>query len=330
MRFVVYGAGAVGGVIGAKLALAGHEVVLIARGAHLEAIRAGGLRLEEPTGSRTLAVEAAGTPGEVRFRPDDVVLLATKSQDTAGALGTLVTALESPGVEGVVTTASLPVVCAQNGVHNEMVALRRFARVYAMCVLAPTAHMRPGVVESYSTPVTGILDVGSFPQGVDELAEDLAAAMRGASFESVARPDVMRWKYRKLLTNLANALDAVCGETPWPEGMAEEALAEGDAVLAAAGIDVASPAEDRERRGELLNLRPVAGARRRGGSTWQSLARGTGAVETDFLNGEIVLLGRLHGVGTPCNERLRSAAAICARNGFAPGSPEALAVLSSR
>ena len=46
MRFVVYGAGAIGGVIGARLHQHGHEVVLIARGAHLEAIRARGLRIE--------------------------------------------------------------------------------------------------------------------------------------------------------------------------------------------------------------------------------------------------------------------------------------------
>jgi 2-dehydropantoate 2-reductase len=58
----------------------------------------------------------------------------------------------------------------------------------------------------------------------------------------------------------------------------------------------------------------------RGSSSWQSLARGTGAIEADWLNGEIVLLGRLHGVPTPVNEVLRRVANRMARNRLPPGS----------
>ena len=54
--------------------------------------------------------------------------------------------------------------------------------------------------------------------------------------------------------------------------------------------------------------REIEGARARGGSTWQSLARGTGTIETDYLNGEIALLGRLHGVPTPVNAALQAIA----------------------
>ena len=57
----------------------------------------------------------------------------------------------------------------------------------------------------------------------------------------------------------------------------------------------------RTRRGDRLRLQPVDGELRPGGSSWQSLARGVGTIETDYLNGEIVLLGRLHGVPTPAN-----------------------------
>ena len=55
------------------------------------------------------------------------------------------------------------------------------------------------------------------------------------------------------------------------------------------------------RRDALMRMAEVAGVARTGGSTTQSLARGTGSIETDWLNGEIVLLGRLHGVPTPAN-----------------------------
>ncbi|MFD0576255.1 ketopantoate reductase C-terminal domain-containing protein [Dactylosporangium darangshiense] len=96
--------------------------------------------------------------------------------------------------------------------------------------------------------------------------------------------------------------------------------AEGETVLYAAGIPFVSLAEDRARRGDILQLRAVAGVERAGGSTWQSLARGTGNVEADYLNGEIVLLGRLHGVPTPANETARRLVVAAAQRGAAPGS----------
>jgi 2-dehydropantoate 2-reductase len=95
---------------------------------------------------------------------------------------------------------------------------------------------------------------------------------------------------------------------------------EGDAALRAAGIDAASVKDDRARRGDLLDMRPVPGHERQGGSSWQSLARGLGTVETDYLTGEIVLLGRLHGVPTPANELLQRLANRMAAQRRSPGS----------
>ena len=75
-----------------------------------------------------------------------------------------------------------------------------------------------------------------------------------------------------------------------------------------------------------MTIRPIDGQRRGGGSTWQSLARGLASVETDYLNGEIVLLGRLHGVPTPANELMQRLTAQAARDGIEAGSvdPDAL------
>ena len=74
------------------------------------------------------------------------------------------------------------------------------------------------------------------------------------------------------------------------------------------------------RRGDLLSLARVGGARRGGGSSWQSLARGLGSIETDYLNGEIVLLGRLHGVPTPANALVQRLADQAARQKARPGA----------
>ena len=117
MRFVIYGAGAIGGVVGAKLHQAGFDVALIARGAHYRAIRDRGLTLEWPGGSAVLEIPVADSPEGIEWNGDEVVLLATKSQDTTGALDAL----------RAVAPAGTPVVCMQNGVENERIALRLIA-----------------------------------------------------------------------------------------------------------------------------------------------------------------------------------------------------------
>ena len=153
MRFVVFGAGAIGGVVGARLHQAGHRVSLIARGAHLDAIRERGLTLVDPAGSTALEIEAFGSPAELHWEGDEVVALAMKSQDTAGALGALRAAAPH----------QTPVVCMQNGVDNERQALRLFQNVYGAVVMLPAAHTEPGVVESHASRLTGIVDVGRYP-----------------------------------------------------------------------------------------------------------------------------------------------------------------------
>jgi 2-dehydropantoate 2-reductase len=310
MRFIIFGAGAIGGVIGGRLHEHGRDVILIARGRHFEALRDGGLVLQSPEGAVTLPIPVVDDPGTIRFQPGDVVILAMKSQDTAAALVRLAAAADHPPA----------VVCAQNGVENERLALRSFADVYGMYVMMPATHLEPGLVEASSTPVSGVLDVGRYPSGVDGVAEDVAAALEASTFKSRAVPAIMRWKYAKLLTNLGNAVEAACGLQARSSALFELAVAEGRACLDAAGIDAASDDEQQARRGEFIRIRPVEGRRREGGSSWQSLARGAGTVETDWLNGEVVLLGRTHGVDTPVNALLQQVAARMARDGMPPGS----------
>jgi len=69
-----------------------------------------------------------------------------------------------------------------------------------------------------------------------------------------------------------------------------------------------------------MEIAEVPGLTREGGSSWQSLVGGTGSIEADYLNGEICLLGRLHGVPTPVNELLRRRANAAATAQLAPGS----------
>ncbi|MCU1375338.1 MAG: putative ketopantoate reductase PanE/ApbA family protein, partial [Actinomycetia bacterium] len=139
-------------------------------------------------------------------------------------------------------------------------------------------------------------------------------------FRSAADPAIMRAKHRKLLMNLGNALDALAGWEARASDLFKAAMDEGIACYQAAGIDSQTAEEEHTRRDGGVSLKPVAGQDRGGSSSWQSLARGTGSIETDYLNGEIVLLGRLHGVPTPVNAVLQRVANEAARAGRAAGS----------
>src|SRR5690606_23377258 len=131
----------------------------------------------------------------------------------------------------------------------------------------------------------------------------------------------------KLVLNLVNVVDAICTSSPSNEQLVQVLRDEGRAVLATAGIDVASEAEEAERRGDLLTPGAIGDRPRAGASSRQSLARRTGSIETDYLNGEIVLLGRLHGVPTPANEVLQRHAAAIARDRRPPNQLEAADLL---
>ncbi|WP_328332741.1 MULTISPECIES: ketopantoate reductase family protein [unclassified Streptomyces] len=325
MRYIIIGAGAVGGIIGGQLSESGSEVVLVARGAHYEALRDGGLRIATPEGARTLALPVADGPEAVELRPDDVLVLTVKTQDSVAALD----AWGPRPVAGTGATAAevLPLVCAQNGVESERLALRSFRRVYGLCVWLPATFLEPGSVAAGGSPLSGILHIGRYPEGTDRTARQIAADLEKAPFEAPVVPDVMRWKYGKLLSNLVNSLTAACGihgTDPTADAIVEELLrqadAEGRAVYAAAGIEAASAEEQQRARGDRITQLPVEGQPRGGGSSWQSLSRGTGTIEADFLNGEIALLGRLHGVRTPVNDVLQRVANTFARERRPAGS----------
>jgi len=311
MRIVVFGAGAVGSVIGGRLHQSGHDVVLVARGAHAQAINAGGLTLHDPAGTVTIRVPAVERIDEVTLADGDVVILAMKTQGTEAALEAL--AAHAP--------AGVTVACAQNGIENERLALRRFADVQGICVMLPAVFLEPGVVDTFGQPQNAILDLGRYPSGTNDASHALAAAFEASGLASRALDDVMRWKHTKLLANLRNVLDALVVEQrdDRTRDLGRAVRAEGDAVLAAAGLARASDEEDAERR-VAMKMAPIPGRERHGSSTYQSFARGDTSTEIDWLNGEIVLLGRLHGVPTPINEALCALARDAAARGAAPRS----------
>ena len=308
MRWVVVGAGAVGGVIGGRLIGAGEEVTLIARGSHADAIERAGLTVESPGGSRVYRPAALRRPGETELEPGDIVLLAVKSQDTADALAAL------RGEHG----ESVALASAQNGVTNEDVAARRFVAVYGVMVWMPAVHLEPGVVSSFAER-DALLRIGCWPEGDDPRAHQMAAALSRAGLDAEAVPDIARWKRGKLLSNLVNTLDAffVAG------GRRElylKLVAEGEAAMNAAGAAFMPPDELISYGSARLPVVPIGSQKRPGGSTWQSLSRGIPSSEVAHLNGYVVELGKAHGVPTPFNSAIVELAAQFERGERPPRS----------
>ena len=187
-RYIIIGAGAVGGAIGGRLALAGRAVVLVARGDHLRALREAGLRLRTPDEDVVQPVPAVAEPDQVRLTGDDILILATKTQQANDALVQWADApVETDGRADGDAGERLPIFLATNGVAAETMAHRYFRWVFGICVWMPVVHLVPGEVIIRSTPRSGTLHLGRVPVGRrddddQQLLARTAENLRAANF----------------------------------------------------------------------------------------------------------------------------------------------------
>lgn len=279
-RVVVVGAGAIGGALGGLLHAARYDVLLVARGAHGQALIDAGLLLRTPRGQQRLQVPTVRSLDEVEWRADDVVGVATKLYDAEPLYRSLQSSLPR--------TATLVVL--QNGMAADA-WVQGWERVVHTVVWLPAELLVPGRIDLHGDPHPGWIDVD--PRGAT-----LAQRLRDAGLGSTVRPDLDRWRRAKWCTNLCGAA-LLWGHADWVPGL----LAEGRAVFAAAGLEVASEDEVEQAYGT-LGLAPIEGAERHvGGSTGQSHSRGK-PLEVPWLNGPLVALAELHGVDVPLNRRV--------------------------
>ena len=335
-RYVIIGAGAIGGTVGAMLARAGVPTVLVARGRHAEVLTTAGMTLRTPDGTFHTPVTAAGRPEDVRLTDRDVLVFTTKTQQLDAAVQEWV---DQPvyGRDGVVGVAGdrLPAMTALNGVAAEEKALRYFARVFGICVWLPAVHLEPGEVIVRSWPVAGQFHISRWPASTStpedaELLTALAQTWSAAGILVRTPDDVVPWKYNKLLSNLGNAVGALSADDSDTGEVVAAVRREGESVLRHAGIPFVSFDVSKAARVDGPSIRPIPGwSSAASNSTWQSLSRNTGNVETDYLNGEIVRLAHRHGIAAPLNAALARAARVAVRDGLGPGrySAEQLAEL---
>lgn len=283
------GAGAVGGYFGALLHRGGLDVTLIARGRHLEAIKAHGLRIKSTQGDLTVPAKAVGDPRAVG--PVDLILFCVKSYDTESAARQCLPIVQE----------STAILCLQNGVDNE----EKIAMVAGgEKVLGGVAYIGAGVSEPGVVVHTaeGRIVFGEMRGGVSERVRCLEQIFRDAGFPAEVSSNIQAILWGKLCWNAAfNALNTLVGgdvrvlvERPETRTLARQAMEEVRAVANANNVPLSADLAERL----LTWTDTAAGAMKT--STRQDLEAGK-RLEVEALNGAVVRKGEAAGVPTPFN-----------------------------
>lgn len=314
MRIAVMGAGAVGGYFGGLLALAGHEVSFIARGAHLAAMQAGGLTLE--TGRGTLKItQARFVDSAAQVDPCDVVLFAVKAYDIEAAAAPLKRLVDGGAC----------VVSVLNGVdHQDRIA----AVLGAGCVMGGLALVS-GVITAPGT-IRYTTDMSSLRFGEDDGSlSPRACAFRdaclAAGFNAEVVADIRAAQWAKFVALATNA--ALCSLFRQPVGsiyhdphtiaLALRGFEEVAALARAQGI--ALPDDIAARSLAIHQAFPKTMY----ASMFHDLNKGR-PMELDSLSGHVVRLGRAWGVATPVHEMAYLALRPYQHGAPAPLLPDAL------
>jgi 2-dehydropantoate 2-reductase len=197
-RYVLFGAGAIGSIVGANLYRSGRDAVLIGRGRHIQAIRKEGLKLKLKGEIRRVKIDAIEGLSGLTPRAEDRILLTVKSPHTAAAVESL----------SRVYPPQTPVVALQNAVCNEETIAAGFGSVYGGLVEFCGNFLEPGTVEQTRGNLIG---VGKFPTGFDSVADSICQDLGMAGFQVEGDERVMELKWWKLVVNTNNGLLALLG-----------------------------------------------------------------------------------------------------------------------
>lgn len=296
MRIAVMGAGGVGGYFGARLAAAGEDVAVVARGRHLDAIRSEGLTIASPAGDVTVHPAAEADPAAIG--PVDAVLFAVKLWDTESA-GAMLGPLMGP--ETAVFTF-------QNGVDSVPVLSRLVGpeRTVGGVAYISAFIERPGLIRHVGTGAK--LAFGEAAGGRSQRVAALSDALARARIEHEVTDAIDRAIWSKFvllaafsgLTALTRRPAAEIRANAETRALFEDAAAEVAAVAAAEGVALPDDVVTRTV-GTLDRLPPEMKA-----SMCHDLERG-GRLELPWLSGTVVRLGRQHGVPTPVHRAINAA-----------------------
>ncbi len=318
MQVVVYGAGAVGSVLGGMLALHRHDVLLVGRPPLVEAIREGGLRLKSATGEYVAHPRAAASASPRDFGPDTRVLFTVKSYHVATAAAELAK-VAPPGT---------PVVCFQNGIDTEDMVAKHVARVYGSVVRMTCSMVQPGHA---SFRAQGRLVLGVHPKGADAVVTELVAAFREAGFDAAASKSILDDKWLKMAVNAQSVFHALVDARDQDENeffdLKVAILEETRRVFKAAKIKARSADGKDPSIEEMVTeiKRPRARRNEHGvkvhNSVWQDFYLKRSQIEAESIHGPVMALGKSHGVATPYHD---ASLALAQRCHAAQSGPESI------
>ncbi|SDX85667.1 ketopantoate reductase [Albimonas donghaensis] len=295
MKVAVVGAGGIGGYLAVRLAAAGNPVSVVARGAHLDAIRARGLTLEEHSGKvTTVQVPASADPGDLG--PADLVIFGVKGHQLDDAMEMARPLMAGGGValpilNGVTATPRL------EAVFGEGRALIGTAQISAEIV-------RPGVIgrlDSETGLVLGDRDGRQDTEPAASVRAMLLAAGAPAPESDDVRVDLWRkmiaWNGTGTLTAAARCHVGDVQASPELRRLYEALVREAYAVAVAAGAPVPADTPDKV----LARFEGMSGAIR--SSMAADLEAGR-ALEVDHMTGAVARMGRELGVPVPATEAM--------------------------
>jgi 2-dehydropantoate 2-reductase len=297
MKIAIVGAGGVGGYFGGLLARDEHDVAFMARGAHLRAIRARGLRVESADGAFTIApANATDDPDEIG--PVELVLLCVKSYDLLATLGQL-RPLVGPG------TAILTL---QNGVEAPELVAANYGREMVLpgVVYCEVAIKEPGVIFQGS-PMRRII-FGEFDGRPTTRARAIADAFAAAGVDTVLSDNILGALWSKFcficgmsgVTTLTRRSVGPILEDEEARLLLRAVVEEARAIAVAQGVRFeADPVE--AGLATFARFAPEAKS-----SMQRDLERGS-RLEIEALNGAVVRLGRDLGIATPANQAIYAA-----------------------
>ncbi|MBI4233715.1 MAG: 2-dehydropantoate 2-reductase [Chloroflexi bacterium] len=292
MRIAVMGTGGVGGYYGGLLARAGHQVTFIARGAHLAAIRANGLRVESATsGDFTLHPFATDDPRTVG--PVELVLFCVKTYHNPQAI---------PAIAPLVGEGTV-VLTLQNGVESgeQLAAAYGWEHVLPGATYIETAVKAQGVIAQTGGPcriVFGEQDGAETPR-----SQRVLATLKGAGVNALLTRDIRKALWSKLvmicavsgMTSITRAPLGEVAEFPPGHDLLLRVMQEAAAVGRAQGVALESDVAER-------SMQALMEFRREAVSSMQLDLLAGRRLEVDSINGAVVRLGRKAGVPTPVNE----------------------------
>ena len=315
-RFIIFGAGAVGSMLGGTLAKNGFDVILVGRKEHVDKIKNSGLKLIKESEEWSQKIEAVTNISEVVLKNGDLICLTIKSARN----GEFIKLAQTSQLD-----KNIPVCVFQNGVRNETVVGEYFVNVYGGIVKMTSAMLKPGEI-LYKRE--GRIIIGKYPEGIDDTVINIVDVLDRCGFKASVSATLEAERWLKLLINLVNLPVSLVKRNEHEKGefldVQRNLISEGMSVLDKSGIsykpfssidltaeDIITKLSNGEPFYRTSNILIYV-------STWQDLYYKRKPLECEDFYQEIVKLGKITGINTPSNNKFLHLSKIAADKNYEP------------